>query len=88
VADTQTPDDRDTVANHTLAHLRSQRKKIDLILETLLRHSERFMRLERSNDRLEGRLDELRSDVHDTRSDIALLENKLFLRNPRFCPLC
>ena len=63
MAGTDAPDDANSIASHTLAYLRSHDKKLDLILETLARHSERLGRLER--------------DVGEIKSDIALLENKI-----------
>jgi hypothetical protein len=63
MAGTDAPDDASSIASHTLAYLRSHDKKLDLILETLARHSERLGRLER--------------DVGEIKSDIALLENKV-----------
>lgn len=67
---TDTPDNPDTVASHTLAYLRSHGKKLDLILETLTRQGERLGRLERD-------LGESRRDIIEIKSDIALLENKV-----------
>jgi hypothetical protein len=69
MAGTDAPEDRDTVANHTLAHLRSHGKKLDLILETLGRQGERLSRVERD-------VGEGRRDISEIKSDIALLENK------------
>lgn len=63
MAGTDAPYDRDAVASHPLAYLRSHDKKLDLILETLNRHGERLARLER--------------DVLEIKSDIALPENKV-----------
>jgi hypothetical protein len=73
MAGTDAPEDRDTVASHTLAHLRSHGKKLDLILETLGRHGERLSRVERD-------VGDARRDISELKSDIALLENK-FLSN-------
>lgn len=67
---TDAPGDTNSVASHTLAYLRSHDKKLDLILETLVRHSERLGRLERD-------VGELRRDLVEIKSDIALLENKV-----------
>jgi hypothetical protein len=58
-----TSDEMAKVASHTLAYLRSHDKKLDLILETLNRHTERLGRLER--------------DISEMKGDIALLENKV-----------
>ena len=55
--------DAGKVASHTLALLRSLDKKVDLVLETQGRHTERLGRLER--------------DLTEVKSDIALLENKV-----------
>src|ERR1700693_4872783 len=63
------PEDRDTVASHTLTPLRSHGKKLDLILETLGRQGERLSRVERD-------VGEARRDISEIKSDIALLENK------------
>jgi chromosome segregation ATPase len=83
MAGTDAPEDRDTVANHTLAHLRSHGKKLDLLLETLGRHGERLSRVERDvgearRDVGEARRDvgEARRDISEIKSDIALLENR------------
>jgi len=70
MAGTDAPYDRDAVANHTLAYLRSHDKKLDLILETLNRNGEPLARLERD-------VGESRRDVLEVKSDIALLENKV-----------
>jgi chromosome segregation ATPase len=69
MAGTDAPEDRDTVANYTLAHLRSHGKKLDLLLETLGRHGERLSRVERD-------VGEARRDISEIKSDIALLENR------------
>ena len=69
MAGTDAPADRDTVASHTLAHLRSHGKKLDLILETMSRQGERLSRVERD-------VGEARRDISEIKSDIALLENK------------
>jgi len=58
-----TSDEMAKVASHTLAYLPSHDKKLDLILETLNRHTERLGRLER--------------DVSEMKGDFALLENKV-----------
>jgi hypothetical protein len=70
MAGTDAPDDANSIASHTLAYLRSHDKKLDLILETMVRHSERLGRLERD-------VGELRRDLVEIKSDIALLENKV-----------
>ncbi len=69
MADTDVRDDAAKLASHTLAYLRSLDKKMDLVLETQARHTERLGRLERD-------LGEVRRDVAEIKSDIALLENK------------
>jgi hypothetical protein len=73
MAGTDAPEDRDAVASHTLAHLRSHGKKLDLILETMARHGERLSRVERD-------VGDARRDISEIKSDIALLESK-FLSN-------
>ena len=70
MAGTDAPGDTNTVASHTLVYLRAHDKKLDLILETLVRHSERLGRLERD-------VGELRRDLVEIKSDIAQLENKV-----------
>lgn len=79
-----TPDDTDTVASHTLAHLRAHGRKLDLVLETLTRQGERLGRLERDvsearRELAEVRRDvaEVRRDVSDIRGDVVLVENKI-----------
>lgn len=62
-------EDAAKVTNHTLAYMRSFDKKLDLVLETQARHTERLGRLERD-------LADARRDLSEVRSDIALLENK------------
>src|SRR4051794_6019801 len=69
MADPDTQDDAAKVASHTLAFLRSLERKMDLVLETQARHTERLGRLERD-------VAEVRRDLSEIRSDIALLENK------------
>jgi hypothetical protein len=69
MADSDTPEDVAKVASHTLAYLRSLDRKMDLVLETQARHTERMGRLERD-------VAEVRRDLTEVRSDIALLENK------------
>jgi chromosome segregation ATPase len=73
---TDAPEDRDTVASHTLAHLRSHGKKLDLILETLGRHGERRSRVERDVGEARRDIGEARRDISEIKTDIALLENK------------
>lgn len=77
MAHTDTPDDTEKVASHTLAYLRVLDRKVDLVLETMIRFGERLGRVER--DVGEGRRDvlELKRDVHEVKSDIILLENKV-----------
>jgi beta-glucosidase-like glycosyl hydrolase len=77
MAGTDAPYDRDAVANHTLAYLRSLDKKVDLVLETLNRHGERLARLERDVGESRRDIAESRRDVLEVKSDIALLENKV-----------
>jgi hypothetical protein len=69
MASTDAPDSADAMASHTLAYLRSHGKKLDLVLETLARQSERLGRLERE-------VGEVRRDLLEMKSDIVLLENK------------
>ena len=69
MAESDAPDDAAKVASHTLAYLRSLDRKVDLVLETQARHTERLGRLERD-------VAEVRRDLTEIRSDIALLENK------------
>lgn len=70
MADTDVQDDPAKVASHTLAYLRLLDKKVDLVLDTQNRHTERLGRLERD-------LGESRRDMAEIKSDIALLENKI-----------
>ena len=65
-----TSDEMAKVASHTLAYLRSHDKKLDLLLETVNRHTERLGRLERD-------IGEVRRDGSEMKGDIALLENKV-----------
>jgi acetylglutamate synthase len=69
MADSDAQEDAAKVASHTLAFLRSLDRKMDLVLETQARHTERLGRLERD-------VAEVRRDLTEIRSDIALLENK------------
>lgn len=69
MADLDMPD-QDSIANHTLAYLRSHGKKLDLILETLSRQSDRLARLERD-------VGEGRRDILEVKSDISLPKNKV-----------
>jgi predicted nucleic acid-binding Zn-ribbon protein len=69
MADSDAQEDAAKVASHTLAFLRSLDRKMDLVLETKARHTERLGRLERD-------VAEVRRDLTEVRSDIALLENK------------
>ena len=69
MADSDAQEDAGKVASHTLAFLRSLDRKMDLILETQARHTERLGRLERDDA-------EVRRDLTEIRSDIALPENK------------
>ena len=66
MADLDAQEDAAKVASHTL---RSLDRKMDLVLETQARHTERLGRLERD-------VAEVRRDLTEIRSDIALLENK------------
>ena len=70
-------DDREAVASHTLAYLRSHSKKLDLILETLARHNERLGRVERDIGEVRRDVGEGRRDVLEIKSDMALMENKI-----------
>jgi multidrug resistance efflux pump len=69
MADSDAQEDAAKVASHTLAFLRSLDRKVDLILETEARPTERLGRLERD-------VAEARRDLTEIKSDIALLENK------------
>jgi hypothetical protein len=69
MADSDTPEDVAKVASYTLAYLRSLDRKMDLVLETQARHTERMGRLERD-------VAEVRRDLTEVRSDIALLETE------------
>lgn len=69
MAEPDTHEDVAKVASHTLAFLRSLDRKMDLVLETQARHTERLGRLERD-------VAEVRRDLTEIKSDIALLENK------------
>ncbi|RXH37243.1 MULTISPECIES: hypothetical protein [Bradyrhizobium] len=69
MAEPDTHDDVAKVASHTLAFLRSLDRKMDLVLETQARHTERLGRLERD-------VAEVRRDLTEIKSDIALPENK------------
>ncbi|RQH05594.1 hypothetical protein [Bradyrhizobium sp. RP6] len=69
MAESDPQEDVAKVASHTLAYLRSLDRKMDLVLETQGRHTERLGRLERD-------VAEVRRDLTEIKSDIALLENK------------
>jgi predicted nucleic acid-binding Zn-ribbon protein len=69
MAGSDAQEDAAKVASYTLAFLRSLDRKMDLVLETQARHTERLGRLERD-------VSEVRRDLTEIRSDIALLENK------------
>src|SRR5437764_6339020 len=69
MANSDAQEDAVKVASHTLAFLRPLDRKMDLVLETQARHTERLGRLERD-------VAEVRRDLTEVRSDIALLENK------------
>ena len=66
MADSDTQEDAVKVASHTLAFLRSLDRKMDLVLETQPRPTERLGRLERD-------VAEVRRDLTEIRSDIAVL---------------
>jgi hypothetical protein len=68
MADSDAQEDAAKVASPTLAYLRSFDKKLDLVLQTLARHTERLGRVERD-------FGEVRRDLSEE-GDIALLENK------------
>jgi hypothetical protein len=68
MADSDAQEDTAKVASPTLAYLRSFDKKLDLVLQTLARHTERLGRVERD-------FGEVRRDLSEE-GDIALLENK------------
>lgn len=69
MAESDPQEDVAKVASHTLAYLRSLDRKMDLVLETQGRHTERLGRLERD-------VAEVRRDLTEIKGDIALLENK------------
>jgi chromosome segregation ATPase len=69
VAESDAQDEAAKVASNTLAYLRSLDRKIDVVLQTQARHTERLGRLERD-------VAEVRRDLTEVRGDIALLENK------------
>ena len=84
MAGTQTPDDHEKVASHTLAFLRSHARKLDLILEEAKRQGERLGRLEgdvgevkRDIGEVRRHISEVKRDVGEVRGDVALLENKV-----------
>lgn len=77
MSSTDVPENAGNVASHTLAHLRSHGKKLDLILETLERQNERLGRLERDGGEVRRDLMEIRRDMLEIKSDIVLLENKV-----------
>jgi hypothetical protein len=60
---TRESDEAKEVASHTLAYLRSLDRKVDLILETQQRHTERLARTDR--------------DLLETKGDMVLPENKI-----------
>jgi hypothetical protein len=62
--------DSPRVADHTLAYLRSLDRKLDVVIETSQRQTERLARIERD-------IGEMRRDLLEVKGDIALLENKL-----------
>ncbi|MEA2881568.1 MAG: hypothetical protein QOH32_824 [Bradyrhizobium sp.] len=76
MADSDSQEDAAKVASHTLPFLRSLDRKVDLVLETQARHTERLGRLERDVAEARRDLTETRRDLTEVRSDIALLENK------------
>src|SRR3954467_3356555 len=80
MADSDSQEDAAKVASHTLAFLRSLDRKMDLVLETQARHTERLGRLERD-------VAEVRRDLTEIRSDIALLENKTLVRSNQDLPI-
>jgi predicted nucleic acid-binding Zn-ribbon protein len=69
MADSAAQEDAAKATSHTLAFLRPLDRKMDRVLETQARHTERLGRLERD-------VAEVRRDLSEIRSDIALLENK------------
>lgn len=71
------PEDGGATASHTLAYLRTLDKKLDLVLETQARHSERLGRVERGIDETRRDLAEIRRDSSETKSDTVLLENRI-----------
>lgn len=71
------PDDAGKIASHTLAYLRALDKKMDLVLDTQARHTERLGRVERGIDEVRRDLAETRRDLAETKSDIVLVENRI-----------
>lgn len=73
--------DQGNISVFVLAQLRAMDRKLNLVLDTQQRHSERFVRLERDMGegfaRLGDDISALRRDVHEVKSDIILLENKV-----------
>lgn len=76
MADSDAQEEAAKVASHTLAFLRALDRKMDLVLETQARHTERLGRPERDVAEARRDLTETRRDLTEVRSDIALLENK------------
>lgn len=77
MADLEISDDSQKLANHTLAYLRALDKKVDLVLETMIRFGERLGRVERDVGEARRDILELKRDVHEVKSHIILLENKV-----------
>jgi hypothetical protein len=62
MADSDMQEDAAKVASHTLAFLRSLDRKMDLVLETQARHTERLGRLERDVSEVRRDLTEIREN--------------------------
>lgn len=78
---TDTDNDQGNISVFVLAQLRAMNRKLDLVLDTQQRHSERFVRLERDMGegfvRIGEDISAIRRDIHEVKSDIILLENKV-----------
>ena len=87
-----TASDQGNISVFVLAQLRAMNRKLDIILDTQQHQGERFVRIERDISERFGRLERdmsegfvnlrddirsLRRDVHEAKSDIILIENKV-----------